>query len=121
MTRCRMLLTLAAALACRAAGGAPGRAGPAVPAEHAEGRLEYERRCAGCHGDQLEGTKIAPSLVAPEYHAPLFSDSAFRAAVLEGINPPRPPYHRMPMPAMPQLRGEPEAMIRRYVRWMQER
>lgn len=103
----------------RAAEAAPAVPAVPTPAEHATGRLEYERRCAGCHGDRLEGSDFAPSLLDPMYLAPAFPDSAFHASVVRGVLFPRTQFTKMPMPALPQLDGPIEAAIRGYVRWAQ--
>lgn len=115
------LCAVVAACGGERAAEAEAGAAPAVatPAEHATGRLEYERRCAGCHGDLLEGSDFAPSLLDPMYLAPAYTDSAFHAAVVGGVLFPRTQFTKMPMPALPQLDGPIEAAIRGYVRWAQ--
>jgi ubiquinol-cytochrome c reductase cytochrome c subunit len=61
-----LLLVLGVVLAVAALGG-PAGAAPGDPApssgDPVHGRVLYQASCAGCHGQQGEGTQVAPSLV----------------------------------------------------------
>jgi glucose/arabinose dehydrogenase/mono/diheme cytochrome c family protein len=71
--------------------------------------------CAGCHGDQANGTVLGPSLTSGKW---LWSDGSF-AGILKVITAgvPQPKQYRSPMPAMggAQLTADQASALAAYV------
>jgi mono/diheme cytochrome c family protein len=80
----RTAVVLAVALAVTAL-GACGGAGTSDPAAAGEALFRGSGACATCHGPNLEGTSMGPSLLDVRYHQPDFDDASIRAAVREGV------------------------------------
>ncbi len=78
----------------------------------------YQQHCAGCHGQQAEGTVQGPPLIhrgyAPKHH----SDSAFRRAITQGV--PQHHWNFGDMPAFPQLDAAAVESILGYLRAQQD-
>ena len=55
-----------------------------IPFKLAKGQLLYEKYCASCHGQQLDGTDKGPPLIHPFYKPSHHGDQSFYRAALKG-------------------------------------
>lgn len=82
-------LTAALALAVGACGGSAGSGDvdipPQEPALVSAGAGLYQASCAGCHGENLEGTDDGPSMLSAVYEPNHHGDGAFLLAVQRGV------------------------------------
>lgn len=51
----------------------------------AEGDVLYQANCASCHGDDLRGTGLGPSLLSVVYQPGHHGDGAFALAAINGV------------------------------------
>lgn len=100
------------ALALAACGG-----DDADPAARGEALFRGEGTCATCHGPNLEGTVMGPSLLDPRYDESVFPDDEIRAAVRNGVQPKN--WDLGVMPALPHLDGADIDAIIAFVRSQQ--
>lgn len=78
----------------------------------------YARTCASCHGTDLRGTAVGPSLLSEAYEPSRVPDEAFRVAIRRGA--PQRLFEFGPMPMVGGLSAaELEAVIA-HVREQQE-
>jgi mono/diheme cytochrome c family protein len=86
-------------------------------AQLAHGEQVFQSNCSTCHGDELQGTFVGPSLLdeiyAPDHHG----DEAFRAAVARGVQPHH--WDFAAMPPIPGLSDEDVEAVISYVRSVQ--
>lgn len=102
-----LALTVAVALAaCGRGGGDPVAKGDAL--FHGNGT------CATCHGPNLEGTVMGPSLLDPRYDAAVLGDEQIRAAVRNGVRFKN--WQAGVMPALPHLDDDDIDAIIAFVR-----
>lgn len=56
-----------------------------IPFKLARGQLLYEKYCASCHGQQLDGTDKGPPLIHAFYKPSHHGDQSFYRAALKGV------------------------------------
>lgn len=84
--------------------------GPGTGTKLAGGQELYERTCAQCYGEGLDGTDIGLPFLHPVYAPDHHPDEAFYAAVANGVTPHHWDFGAMP--AYPGLDGrEVEAIV----------
>lgn len=106
-------LTSLALLLAACGGGSQGGTDGAV----AQGEQLYQTNCAGCHGSELQGTRIGPPML-DEYYLPATTpDSQFVSAIDDGASAEQ--FDFGPMPAIPGLTDEQVQEIIGYVRGQQ--
>jgi mono/diheme cytochrome c family protein len=79
----------------------------------------YASRCASCHGSDLRGTDVGPSLLSEIYEPNHHSDDSVRAAVRDGVTPHH--WQFGPMPAITGLDDDEVTAIITYIREVQRR
>ncbi|WP_328804956.1 c-type cytochrome [Stappia albiluteola] len=83
----------------------------------AEGKAEFDKVCAECHGKNAAGTDKGPPLVHDIYKPGHHADEAFLAAVRFGVRQHHWPYGNMP--PQPEVADKQIVAIIRYVRELQ--
>ena len=103
-----------------AACGSSGQAAAPAPATEtlAAGAELYAANCAQCHGADLRGTQVGPSLLSIVYEPNHHSDAAFVLAVAGGVQPHH--WDFGPMPPIEGLGPEDVDAIVAFVRDRQE-
>ncbi len=109
----------ATALACGSDVTAPTRPTPAVDPALAVGRDAYVRACGACHGVDMEGTAVGPSLRSIVYEPAHHPDETFRAAIRDGVAAHH--WDFGPMPAIPGIDDDEATAIIAWVRSEQQR
>ena len=84
-----------------------------------EGAQLYANRCASCHGTDLRGTDVGPSLLSEIYAPDHHPDDSFRAAIRDGVTAHH--WELGPMPAISGLDDDEITAIITSVRDRQER
>ena len=82
------------------------------------GKLNYEAKCAKCHGRNTAGTNKGPTFLHRVYHPGHHGDAAFYRAAKSGA-----PAHHWPFGNMPTVDGVTDEQIKSiilYVRAMQK-
>jgi len=82
------------------------------------GKLNYESKCAECHGQNIAGTKKGPTFLHRVYHPGHHGDASFYRAAKKGVLA-----HHWPFGNMPAVDGVTEKQIKSiilYVRAMQK-
>lgn len=92
--------------------------GPSGDVSAGRGADVYERSCASCHGADLRGSDLGPSLLSIVYEPSHHSDEAFRAAITGGS--PQHHWNFGPMPAVGGVRGTDIDAVIAFVREQQE-
>ncbi len=105
-------------LVLAACAGAPTEPGTPIPPQDAglveAGEDLYLANCASCHGSDLRGTGLGPSLLSIVYEPNHHPDGAFLAAVVRGS--PAHHWNFGPMEPVPGLTPEDVAAIVAFVR-----
>ncbi len=123
--RCSARWVLAATLSLAATGlAAQGWQPPPQPSRGLMpnpnvGKPLYEVRCASCHGADLNGTDVGPSMLHKIYEPSHHSDAAFQMAVAHGVRA-----HHWQFGDMPPVEGltpDEVAHITAYIRMHQRR
>ena len=83
----------------------------------AKGRSIYQSTCATCHGNGLKGSSMAPSMVQAAFAPDQTPDSAFAAAIQNGV--PQKRFTKGPMPAQPSVHPKDIPAVIAYVRSVQ--
>ena len=84
-----------------------------------DGAPLYAARCASCHGSDLQGTDVGPSLRSEVYEPNHHPDDSFRAAIHDGVTPHH--WQFGPMPAITGLDDDEITAIITYIRDVQQR
>jgi mono/diheme cytochrome c family protein len=84
-----------------------------------DGAPLFAARCASCHGSDLRGTDVGPSLLSQIYEPSHHPDDSFRAAIQDGVTPHH--WHFGPMPAIAGLDDAEITAIITHIREVQER
>lgn len=82
------------------------------------GKLNYEAKCAKCHGQNIAGTDKGPTFLHRVYHPGHHGDGAFYIAAKRGAQA-----HHWPFGNMPAVKGVTDEQIKSiilYVRAMQQ-
>ncbi len=82
------------------------------------GKLNYEAKCAKCHGRNIAGTDKGPPFLHRVYHPGHHGDGAFYRAAKKGARA-----HHWPFGDMPAVKGITDDQVRtiiQYVRAMQK-
>lgn len=82
------------------------------------GKLNYEAKCAECHGKNIAGSKKGPTFLHRVYHPGHHGDGSFFASVRRGAQA-----HHWPFGNMPAVKGITDAQVKSiilYVRAMQQ-
>ncbi|HEX9260710.1 MAG TPA: cytochrome c [Acidimicrobiales bacterium] len=90
----------------------------AVPAQR-DGASLYAASCATCHGRDLRGTPLGPSMLSVVYEPSHHSDESFFAAVRNGVVPHH--WNFGPMPPVGGLSDDDITAIIAHVRATQNR
>jgi mono/diheme cytochrome c family protein len=119
----RSAAVLAAVVVALVAGGCGGGdSAPKTAAERvAAGQKTYQSICAACHGRDLRGTAAGPSMLAPVFAPGTHPDSAFYAAVDNGVSP-HGHFEKSTwgaMPALPTLDRDDLTNVIAYIRSQQ--
>jgi mono/diheme cytochrome c family protein len=72
----------------------------------AQGADAYASSCASCHGNDLRGTALGPSLLSIVYEPGHHPDESFRSAIRNGVRP-----HHWNFGPMPRITGLSDAEI----------
>ena len=91
--------------------------GPSGDTSAARGAEVYATSCATCHGTDLRGTAMGPSLLSELYGPDVHSDEAFRASITEGVAAAS--WEFGPMPAVGAVRGSDLDAVLAFVREQQ--
>jgi len=95
-----------------------------LPAENFIGRAEagkplFQQHCVRCHGGQLEGTDIGPSLLHPYYKPDHHGDITVYLAVYQGVIQHHWQFGNMP--AMKHLSAEDAGHLLKFIRQQQRK
>lgn len=93
--------------------------GPTGDASPVRGEEVYARHCASCHGDDLRGTNVGPSLLSIVYEPGHHPDETFRVAIRQGS--PQHHWDFGPMPAIGGVTGTDVDAVIAFVREQQDR
>jgi mono/diheme cytochrome c family protein len=100
-------------------GACGGESGSEIPPQDAAlvemGAELYAAHCASCHGADLRGTDIGPSLLSQVYEPDHHGDGAFLAAVTRGVQP-----HHWDFGPMPPIQDLTSADIEAIVAFVRE-
>lgn len=105
-----MVAVLVVVLALAACGGGSSD----DPVARGRALFRGEGTCATCHGADLQGTVMGPSLLDAEYDAAVFPDERIRTAVRDGVRTQRRGLGVMP--ALPHLDDEDIDHLTAFVR-----
>ena len=84
----------------------------------ARGHTIFQSTCAVCHGDNLSGTSMAPSMLQPAFAPGQTPDIAFANAIQRGV--PQKRFTKGPMPAQPSVAAKDIPAVIAYVRSVQQ-
>lgn len=85
MRKISVIASAAVVSACLLGAAASAAETVQIPFKLGKGQLLYEKYCASCHGQQLDGTDKGPPLIHPFYKPSHHGDQSFYRAALKGV------------------------------------